>query len=51
MLELGKFSKKLHIEAAKIINKSDIDKIYVYGKKLSKLSTKLDHKKEENTKF
>ena len=31
MLELGKFSKKLHIKIAKYINKSDINKIYVYG--------------------
>ncbi len=32
MLELGKFSKKLHADAAKNINKSKINKIYVYGK-------------------
>jgi murE/murF fusion protein len=31
MLELGKFSKKLHIKIAKYINKSDINKTYVYG--------------------
>ncbi len=34
MFELGKYSKKLHIEAAKTINKADIDKVYVYGKKI-----------------
>ncbi len=34
MFELGKYSKKLHIEAAKTINKTDIDKVYVYGKKI-----------------
>ena len=32
MLELGKFSKKLHIDAAEAINKSKFNKLYVYGK-------------------
>ena len=32
MLELGKKSKKLHKELSGIINKSDIDKVFVYGK-------------------
>ena len=32
MLELGKKSKKLHRELSIIINKSDIDKVFVYGK-------------------
>ncbi len=31
MLELGKFSKKLHVKIAKYINKSNINKTYVYG--------------------
>ena len=31
MLELGKFSKKLHIKIAKYINKSNINKTHVYG--------------------
>jgi len=31
MLELGKFSTKLHIKIAKYINKSNINKTYVYG--------------------
>ena len=31
MLELGKKSKKLHKELSAIINKSDIDKVFVYG--------------------
>ena len=31
ILELGKFSKKLHIKIAKYINKSKINKIYAYG--------------------
>ena len=32
MLELGKKSKKFHKELSIIINKSDIDKVFVYGK-------------------
>ena len=32
MLELGKYSKKLHLKIAKYINKSKISKVYVYGK-------------------
>ncbi len=31
MLELGKYSKKLHIQIAKYINRSKISKTYVYG--------------------
>ena len=31
MLELGKKSKKLHKDLASAINKSDIDKVFVYG--------------------
>ena len=31
MLELGKKSKKFHKDLSKVINKSDIDKVYVYG--------------------
>jgi len=31
MLELGEFSKKLHIEAAQILNNTNINKVYVYG--------------------
>ena len=34
MLELGKSSKKLHIEAAKAINNTNINKVYVYGKNI-----------------
>ena len=34
MLELGKFSKKLHIEAAKIVNNTNINRVYVFGKKI-----------------
>ena len=32
MLELGKYSKRLHIKAAQYINNAKIDKVYVYGK-------------------
>tara|TARA_B100001250_G_scaffold386306_1_gene382711 strand:+ start:4902 stop:7745 length:2844 start_codon:yes stop_codon:yes gene_type:complete len=32
MLELGKFSKKLHMQAAKIVNNTSINKVHVYGK-------------------
>ena len=35
MLELGKFSKKLHLEAAKMVNKTSINRVYVYGKKIA----------------
>ncbi len=31
MLELGKYSKKLHLEASKYINNSNIDKVFVFG--------------------
>ena len=31
MLELGKHSKKLHEQIAKYINKTTINKTYVYG--------------------
>ena len=31
MLELGKYSKKLHIKIAKYINESKINKTYIYG--------------------
>tara|TARA_B100001250_G_scaffold400861_1_gene411939 strand:+ start:229 stop:1137 length:909 start_codon:yes stop_codon:yes gene_type:complete len=34
MLELGKLSKKLHTEAAKIVNNTSINKVYVYGKNI-----------------
>ena len=32
MLELGKKSKKLHRELSNVINRSDVDKVFVYGK-------------------
>ena len=35
MLELGKFSKKLHLEVSKIVNKTSINRVYVYGKRIA----------------
>ena len=32
MLELGKYSKKLHQEISQYINQSKVNKTYVYGK-------------------
>ena len=32
MLELGNYSRKLHVQISKHLNKSNIDKVYVYGK-------------------
>ena len=34
MLELGKHSKKLHLELSDVINSSSIDKVYVFGKNI-----------------
>ena len=34
MLELGKKSKKLHKELSNVINRSNIDKVFVYGKEI-----------------
>ena len=44
MLELGKHSKKLHIKIANYINKSNINKIYVYGNQTKHTFNKLNHK-------
>ena len=41
MLELGKYSKKLHIEAAKIINKTSINLVYAYGKNIKDTFNKI----------
>ena len=41
MLELGRFSKKLHIEIAKYINKSKVSKVHVYGKYIKHTYNKL----------
>ena len=41
MLELGKYSKKLHSEAAQYINNTKIDKVYVYGKDIIETFNKI----------
>jgi len=45
MLELGKYSKKLHIEAAQYINNAKIDKVYVYGKDIVETFNKIKPQK------
>ena len=46
MLELGKKSKKLHSELSYIINKSNIDKVFVYGKYIKETFKKLSKNKK-----
>ncbi len=46
MLELGKKAKKLHFTLSKIINKSDIDKVYVYGKLIRDTFARISNKKK-----
>ena len=47
MLELGSKSKKYHKEISKVINNSDIDKVFVKGKKLfSHINTFIKTKEE-----
>ena len=41
MLELGKYSKKLHKDAADFINRTKIDKVYVYGKDILETFNKI----------
>ena len=41
MLELGNYSKKLHIEIAKHINNSKVNKTYVYGRHIKHTFNKL----------
>ncbi len=45
MLELGKYSKKLHIEAAQYINAAKIDKVYVYGNEVIETFNKIKPQK------
>ena len=45
MLELGKYSKKLHIEAAHYINSTKIDKVYVYGEDVIETFNKIKPQK------
>ena len=46
MLELGKYSKKLHTEAAAFINKTKIDKVYVFGEDVIKTFNKIKPQKK-----
>ena len=46
MLELGEYSKKLHIEAADFINKSNINKVYVYGNNVIETFNKIRPQKK-----
>jgi len=46
MLELGKFSKNLHKQASKIINKSNINKIHVYGNHIKETFNKIQPQKK-----
>ena len=41
MLELGKFSKKLHLEAAKDINNAKFKKLFVYGNNIIETFNKI----------
>ena len=46
MLELGKYAKKLHIEAAKDINKSNINRVFVSGKMIKETFNKITTQKK-----
>jgi len=46
MLELGKKSKKLHKELSTVINRSDIDKVFVYGKYIQETYNSLVNNKK-----
>ncbi len=46
MLELGSYSKKLHRDVAKILNKSSISKVYVYGNYIKETFNKIKTQKK-----
>ena len=46
MLELGKHSKKLHQFIAPLINKTNIDKVYVKGRMVSKIFNNISKQKK-----
>ena len=46
MLELGKSSEKLHKQLSFLINKSDIDKVYVYGNYIKQTFNQLSENKK-----
>ena len=45
-MELGKKSKQLHKKLSKVINKSDIDKVFVYGKYIKETFNSLSENKK-----
>ena len=46
MLELGKFSKKLHLKCANYINNSNINKVFVTGKYIRHTFNKIKTQKK-----
>ena len=46
MMELGKKSRKFHRELSFVINRSDIDKVFVYGKYIKETFNYLDKNKK-----
>jgi len=48
MLELGKKSEELHYELSKVINNSDIDKVFIKGEKTLLTYRKLRREKRGN---
>ena len=46
MLELGKFSKKLHQDIPGVINNSKVDKVYVFGKYIKQAFNKIKTQKK-----
>ena len=48
MLELGKKSEFYHSKLAKIINKTNIDKVFIYGDKIFKTYKNISNDKKGN---
>ena len=46
MLELGKHSKKLHIDIAKVINKISVDNVFVIGSEIRETFKKIHKNKK-----
>ena len=46
MLELGKYSKKLHLEISPLINSSSIDTVHVFGKSVKETYKNIDNEKK-----
>ena len=46
MLELGKKTKKFHKELSSVINKSDVDKVFVYGRHIKETFSRLHANKK-----